>query len=275
MRKKILAIFTCFNRKEKTLSCVRGLIKENSGRDLHFIAVDDGSTDGTVEALEQIESVMVLHGTGELYYTGGMRKGMNYAKQEREIYDYVLLFNDDVDFYPNVLEQMAEKLGENGNSVLVGATCGSDGKLTYGGVKKKSYFRPSFGIVMSKETKVFCDTFNANCVLIPWGTFCKAPVMDVHYSHSLGDFAYGFTLGKLGYKMEVVDFFVGLCDDNPVDGTWRDPKVSRKKRIQLKESPKGLPAKEWFYFIKSYFGVASACIYTILPYVKILLGRPT
>lgn len=275
MKKKILAVFTCFNRKEKTLSCVTGLIKGNSGIDLYFIAVDDGSADGTAEALEQIESVTVLHGAGELYYTGGMREGMKYAKRQELSYDYVLLFNDDVEFYPEVIEKMADRISHGKNQVLVGATCGSDGKLSYGGAKKKSHFRPSFEIVMSKDAKVFCDTFNANCVLIPWEIFCKVPVMDAHYRHSLGDFAYGLTLGRLGYEMETVDFFVGVCDDNPVDGTWRDPKVSRKKRIQMKESPKGLPAKEWFYFIKSYFGVTSACVFTVLPYVKILLGRPT
>lgn len=275
MRKKILGIFTCFNRKEKTLSCIKGLIEENSGIDFSFAAVDDGSTDGTAEALEQMESVTVLHGTGELYYTGGMREGMKYAKQQGEKYDYVLLFNDDVVFYPNALEQMIERFGENGTQVLVGAVCGSNGKLSYGGAKRKSRFRPSFEIVMSKGERCLCDTFNANCVLLPWKIFSTAPIMDGHYRHSLGDFAYGLTLGKLGYEIEVVDYFVGVCDDNPADGTWRDPKVSRKKRIQMKELPKGLPVREWFYFIKSYFGVTSACIYTVLPYVKILLGRPT
>ena len=275
MRKKFLGIFTCFNRKEKTLSCIKGLIEGNSGIDFSFVAVDDGSTDGTAEVLEQMESVTVLHGTGELYYTGGMREGMKYAKQQGGKYDYVLLFNDDVVFHPNALEQMTERFGENGTQVLVGAVCGSNGKLSYGGAKRKSRFRPSFEIVMSKGERCLCDTFNANCVLLPWKIFSAAPIMDGHYRHSLGDFAYGLTLGKLGYAIEVADFFVGICDDNPADGTWRDPKVSRRKRIQMKESPKGLPVREWFYFIKSYFGVASACIYTVLPYVKILLGRPT
>lgn len=275
MKKRILAIFTCFNRKEKTCSSIKGLTAGNPGVELKFIAVDDKSTDGTAEALEALEAVEVVHGRGNLYYTGGMREGMKHARQQACSYDYVLLFNDDVEFYPGTLEQMADKLSHREDRVLVGAACGKNGELSYGGVKKKSRFRPSFEIVMSGEKTVFCDTFNANCVLIPWKIFCRAPVMDSHYRHSLGDFAYGLTLKKMGYEIEVVDFFVGVCDDNPADGTWHDPKVPRRKRFRLKESPKGLPAGEWFYFVKRYFGTASACVYTVLPYIKIILGRPT
>lgn len=275
MKKKVLAIFTCFNRKEKTLSCIRGLKEKNPGIELHFLAVDDKSTDGTAEALEQEEGVTVLHGSGDLYYTGGMRKGMQYAKQKGLRCDYVLLFNDDVAFYPYMLEQLVKEFSDDGTRVLVGPTCGKDGKLSYGGVKKKSHFRPAFEIVMSEGRRTFCDTFNANCVLLPWRIFSAAPVMDVHYRHSLGDFAYGLVLKKLGYEIEVADFFVGTCDDNPAGGTWRDPKIPRKKRIQMKEMPKGLPAREWFYFVKTYFGLISACIYAVLPYIKIMLGRPT
>ena len=44
---KIVVVFTCFNRKEKTLKCVERLIEGNKRIDFKFIIVDDGSTDGT------------------------------------------------------------------------------------------------------------------------------------------------------------------------------------------------------------------------------------
>lgn len=275
MRTKILAIFTCFNRREKTLQALERLVAGNPQLDISFIAVDDHSTDGTLEALEQLDYVKLLSGKGDLYYTGGMRKGMAYAQKQNDNNDYVLLFNDDVEFYENTVQRMVEAIKDSSDIVLVGATCGSDGQITYGGVKKISKLRPSFQILKSNNKKVYCDTFNANCVLIPWKIFQKAPVMDKHYRHSLGDFAYGLTLRKMGYLIEASDFFVGRCEDNPAEGTWRDPRLSRKERIRKKESPKGLPTKEWFYFVKTYFNVVSACAYAILPYIKIILRRPT
>lgn len=275
MKTRILAIFTCHNRKEKTLKCLKSLTEGNPEMDLHFVAVDDGSTDGTAEALEGIDQVIVVHGSGSLYYTGGMREGMKCARKQEAAYDYVLLFNDDVEFYEKAIQRMADAIPDDGHTVLVGITCGSDGQLSYGGVKKKSGFRPSFQIVMSGAEKIYCDTFNANCVLIPWEIFQTAPIMDSHYRHSLGDFDYGLTLKNMGYVIEAADFFAGECNDNPPDGTWRDPGLPRKKRIQMKESPKGLPAGEWFHFVRTYFGMVSACVYTVLPYLKIILGRPT
>lgn len=321
---RILGIFTCFNRKEKTLKCLQSLQSGNPNLDFHFLAVDDKSTDGTADALAALPEATLISGSGNLYYTGGMRMGIQEARKLSEAYDYVLLFNDDVDFYSHAIERLAN-LGEyrgkrseeqaalrqtgpvtekkqadakkgrktggrqtdmkagtgrpirsDNNRIWVGATCDRQGRLSYGGIRKKSRFRPSFQILMAEEGKqALCHTFNANCVLIPWEIFWTGPDMDEHYRHSLGDFDYGLQLQKQGNVIAVSDFFVGICEDNPPDGTWRDTRLSRRERFRLKEQPKGLPAGEWFYFIHKYFGFFSACVYTAVPYVKILLGRPT
>ena len=281
--KRILGIFTCFNRREKTLKCLASLQSQNESLDFRFLAVDDNSRDGTAKALEAWPEVTVIHGSGNLYYTGGMRVGIQRAKELGEAYDYVLLFNDDVEFYPHAVERLADlaesegpiDAGKKNGTILVGAACDRKGNLSYGGIKKKSRFRPSFQIMMGGQGREFCDTFNANCVLIPWNIFRTGPDMDGHYRHSLGDFAYGLQLREQGNVIAVSDFFVGICEDNPPDGTWRDPHLSRRERLRLKEQPKGLPAGEWFYFIRNYFGFFSACVYTAVPYIKIMLGRPT
>ena len=48
---KVTVIFTCFNRKEKSLKCMKTLAGQDSGIKYHFIVVDDNSTDGTAEAI--------------------------------------------------------------------------------------------------------------------------------------------------------------------------------------------------------------------------------
>ena len=47
---KITVVFTCFNRKAKTLECVKRLVEGNKTIEFEFVIVDDGSTDGTEEA---------------------------------------------------------------------------------------------------------------------------------------------------------------------------------------------------------------------------------
>ena len=60
---RVLALFTCFNRKEKSVHAVESLISGNPQIDFTFLVVDDGSTDGTAEALQKFP-VRILRGMG-------------------------------------------------------------------------------------------------------------------------------------------------------------------------------------------------------------------
>ena len=269
--KKVLGLMTCFNRKEKTKNAIETLRNGNPNLDFTFLVIDDKSTDGTKEEIEKIPQVEVISGNGSLFYSGGMRTAIECAKKSEKIYDYCLLFNDDVDFTVGAIEYLAEK----DNSVIwVGPTCDEKGKLSYGGVVKTSSWRPKTEIVMadSKAGRV-CDTFNANCVLIPWGIFMELDNIDNVYTHSMGDFDYGFSAGTKGYEIRVSDKFVGECPDNPASVSWRNTDISFKERIRRKESPKGLPSKEWFYYLKKNYNLLTAIIYSLIPYVRIILKR--
>ena len=89
----------------------------------------------------------------------------------------------------------------------------------------------------------------------------------------MGDFDYGFKASRKGIPIWVCDFFVGQCSDNPVSGTWRDINLSRMERLKRKENPKGLPVKEWWYYLNKNYSFGTAAIYSILPYLRILLKR--
>lgn len=269
---RILAICTCHNRREKTIKCIESLINGNS-TPFHFIVVDDGSTDGTKEALKTLKNIDVINGSGDLYYSKGMSKGMEYAKRHlKGEYKYVMLLNDDVCFFEGSIDSLT-KFAKDDRQIIIGATCDEQRKLTYGGGIKKSRFFPAFDIVMSGTQIIECDTFNANCVLVPFDIFLKEESIDCRFSHSLGDYDYGLRLSGAGYVLVVSDFFVGRCNDNPRRGTWMDSSLPIKRRIELKESPKGLPTKDWFYFVKRYYGFFSACISVVKPYIRIMIKR--
>lgn len=269
--KRVLGLMTCYNRKEKTIRALNNLIQGNPEIDFTFIVADDGSTDGTFEALKEMPEVKVLRGNGSLFYSGGMRLAISKAKEAKEACDYCLLFNDDVDFVPSSIEALCQK---DNSCIWVGPTSDERGNLTYGGVVKTSQWRPKTEIVMSdsKEGRV-CDTFNANCVLIPWKIFEKLDNIDTAYTHSMGDFDYGFSAGRKGYAIRVSDTFVGVCPDNPVSVSWRNTELSMKERLRRKESPKGLPGKEWFHYLNKNYNFITAIIYSVIPYLRILLKK--
>ena len=73
-------IIPCFNRKAITLGCSRRLTDTGASAGFRVLVVDDASTDGTAKAIARdFPEAEVLHGCGELYWTGAMELGMRHA----------------------------------------------------------------------------------------------------------------------------------------------------------------------------------------------------
>lgn len=271
---KIAILLTCHNRKEKTVNCIKKLCQNTA--DISFIVVDDGSSDGTIQALFELrkdlpssKKLAIIRGDGNLFYSGGMRLAMEHARNNISA-DIYMIINDDVEFEEGIIDRICES-GISNDKVYVGAMKNTSGNCSYGGVK---YIKGIHYTTVTPESQDrHCDTFNANCVVIPCDIFKSVPIMDSHYIHSLGDFDYGLSIGKSGYSIEVLDFYAGTCDNNPSDKTWRDTGLSRIERIRKKESVKGAPFKPWFYFLKKNFGITYAIIYSLTPYIRILIGK--
>lgn len=273
---RITVIFTCFNRKEKSVACVDSLIKGNPTIDFRFIVVDDGSTDGTSEALSILApNIHIIQGDGNLYWCGGMRVGIEYFQNNCLIEsDYCLLVNDDVEFYPHAVENMLKRLAGRENYVVVGATCNDSGDFTYGLKSREKWYKKNITrrIYPSKE-EVLGETFNANAVLLPTSIVRDNGNLDKAYTHSLGDYDYGFRLSRRGIRLISTADYIGVCNGNSSASSWHDPSLPRRERIKKKESVKGSPFKEWWHFLYVNFGLHSAIIYSLLPYFKIIFGK--
>ena len=272
----VTVMLTCFNRINFTIPCVKSLVEGNKNISFRFIITDDNSTDGTKEALEKLPySITILSGDGQLFWNGGMSKALDAALQASEKTEYYMLVNDDVAFQAEAIEELIKrhKNGPKEDAVIVGATADSKGKTSYGGVKLLSKHFAKFGLVEPSEEYQECDTFNGNCVLIPKQVFLKAGNVDGTYKHSMSDYDYGMHIRKLGYKIYNSAKHVGKCNDNDVSGSWRDTSLSRKERLKKKESPKGLPKKDWYYFIRKNYGFFPALYHSVTPYLRILLKR--
>ena len=260
----IAILITCFNRKEQTLSCLQRLraqtLPENTLYEV--ILVDDGSTDGTSDAIsEKYPDVMIVRSGGNLYWNQGMRLAWKTAMDNCS-YDYYLLLNDDTDLYDDaikrLLETEAQARNKSGKSaVAIGSIADSvDGHQTYGGVvRSKNYFGFRFSqLEPGDETKI-CDTFNANCVLISNEIVSEVGILSDRFTHGLGDYDYGLRAGECGFQCLIAPGYIGSCERNQEANTWRDPQLSFNKRKQLMYSAKGTPPDEWLYFVKRHAGM--------------------
>lgn len=270
----VTIIFTCYNRKEKSSIFVRSVQDENL--DIRFVVTDDGSTDGTDVDLQGLiqkgYKIDIVHGDGNLYWCGGMRKAVDHILDEGIQSDYYVFANDDVDVFDHALSEMIVQSRKHDDSVVVGVTCDRDGVMTYGGIRyrKRSI---KYDHVDVTNPDLSCDSFNCNLVLIPSAVFHTIGNFDSHFTHSMGDFDYGLRIKKAGIPIESTRRYVGICERNPLKKTWSDTSLSRKERFALKKSPKGLPHKEWFYFLNKHFGWWVAVTRSVTPYFKIWVGK--
>ena len=266
---RIAVVMTCHNRREKTLACVDSLSAHKSDAKLDFVIADSASDDGTAEALEKKpQRIQLLHCSTDCFWNAGMRAGLEFVLAHATDYDYCLLVNDDVKFFPEAIPLLLKEAGEN--RAVIGCTNNAEGEMSYGAVGLRSRHFARFAPIPPGSTQRI-DTFNGNCVLLPIDVLKTFGPTDPRYVHSMADYDYGLTLSRGGVELAVAAEFVGTCEDNPIEGTWRDRSLGFRERLRKKETPKGLPAGDWFYFIRKNYGLLPALYHSLTPYLRIFL----
>jgi GT2 family glycosyltransferase len=116
----VYVLLPVYNRREITLKFV-SYLQQQSYQDYKLILIDDGSTDGTEEAVkQQLPSVVVLKGKGHWWWAGGLQQGINWLKSNvKNLDDIVLMINDDTQFTECFFETALEVLKDKKNCFLL------------------------------------------------------------------------------------------------------------------------------------------------------------
>jgi GT2 family glycosyltransferase len=217
---KIIALATCYNRKELTLGSLAALKNQAlpDGVDFKICLVDDGSTDGTFEQVSKLyPDVKLIKGGGDLFWCGGMRFGWE-AWVSKQSYDAILVFNDDIVLFPNAINrllQSAKSVSHHSSPfVVVGSFRDkASGKVSYGGVVKKYRIHPSrFKLMQPSGLNVVCDTLNMNLALISAGAIELIGFLSSDYKHHRADYDYGLRLNAAGGHVIIAEGYFGECD---------------------------------------------------------------
>lgn len=126
---RIAAVVVTYNRKELLLQCVQALLNQQ-GTVCDVLVVDNASTDGTQQAVQQL-------GHSRLYYqntqsnlggAGGFHFGMKWAVEQG--YDYVWIMDDDCLPAPTALNELwqAHQTLKGGYGFLSSVVLWKDGK---------------------------------------------------------------------------------------------------------------------------------------------------
>lgn len=275
---RIAVLITCHNRKYKTLACIEAIFKQilSEAVSLHVYLVDDGSTDGTAEAVEQrYPQIKILQGDGNLYWNGGMR--VAFGEALKSDFDYYLWLNDDTILSPEAIARLLRtyhQLKEQGDTlrIVVGATCDPHtGEPTYGGLVRKSKWHPlKFKVLQAREQPTRCDTMSGNCVLVPRTVAQEIGNLDPSFTHSKGDWDYGLRLQKKGGSVWLAPGYLATCEEHPPNtNCWDNPDLTLRERVKMVLAPKFLPMGEWRVLLQRHTGLLWP-FYWVSPYLRLL-----
>lgn len=266
----IAVLLTVFNRKEKTLECLKSLHEQLplEGYHVDIYLTNDGCTDGTPEAIKQrFPHVCIINGDGNLFWNRGMF--LAWQEAAKKDYDFYIWLNDDTFVYLQMLQTLLKaSYIKNNKAIIVGPTQSRDhSKATYGG-------RLSNGdLIIPNGDLVQIDYFNGNIVLVPKDVFYKLGNLDYYFTHSKGDFDYGLRAGKKSIEMFQVGSFLGECDSHDYLDKWCDPKVPLLQRIKMMNQPNGMPPKETFHLEKRHYGLIIAVFHFFTIYIRCIFPK--
>jgi GT2 family glycosyltransferase len=219
--KRVELVTPVHNRRDITLQCLRSMSRvDRTGLDLHIIVVDDGSTDGTADAIQaEFPEVQLIKGDGSLWYTAGTNLGVKAALEHDP--DYILCFNDDSIFQEDTVRTLVECAERNPRSV-VGALLllwnepdrifqvAPFWNTFRGGWQHRRQLTVSN--VPREEFPV--EVIVGNCVLYPREIFERFGLLDPKISAQYGDAEFTTRIRKAGWQLLIDPRSRVLCKPN-------------------------------------------------------------
>lgn len=193
----VYVIVPVYNRKETTLTCLENLKQSGDLYRYRILIVDDASTDGTAEAVHaQYPEAIVLPGSGDLWWTGAMAQGMQYACDHGA--DYLFWLNDDCIPGPEALPKLVAFMQTHPDAI-VAPTCysleGGDRVAQHNGFLGRSSFAAKPGEVIEVQG------MSGWCVGMP-AAVCRrlGPPNAARFPHYNGDDMYILKATRSGFK---------------------------------------------------------------------------
>lgn len=279
MTLKLEIVTPVHNRREETLLCLRSLSRSRlAGVDVHIIIVDDGSSDGTRDAVSaEFPEVEFIPGDGNLWYTAGTNRGLEAAMRNGP--DYVLAINNDTVFDEYCVSNLIDCAESNPRSVVGPLLLNWEiphkifqvapkWDFWRGGVRH--WQKQTVWTVPQDPWQV--ELIVGNCVLFPAAAIREAGYMDEKRLVQYGDAEYTPRMLRRGWKLLIEPRARAFCKPNDVITGYRKLPFMKKIRESFLTPSGAYSLKRRLYM---NLGVAPSRIQALLAipifYVRVLL----
>jgi GT2 family glycosyltransferase len=191
---KNAVIIPVHNRRDLTLACLRHLRASGDLEPIGVIVVDDGSTDGTSEAVRaEFPKVEILRGDGSLWWTGAIALGMQHAFAAGA--EAVCWLNDDCLPAPGTLRMLFDDAVAPPGQIVAPACFDAKTKAAV-----PNAFLGRVRVSAQPGEKQPADGLSGFCVAWPRAAWLRIGRPDaVHFPHYYGDNAYTLLAARAGF----------------------------------------------------------------------------
>lgn len=202
-KEPVYILIPVHNRKQITLKCLATLGRNGDLERYHVVVVDDGSIDSTTEAIRTLyANVTVLQGDGNLWWTGAIALGMQYAYQQGA--KFLIWLNDDCQLAPETLSNLVNFGRSHPDSIVgcQGFEADQTGAIAFGG-KRKTW--QGYRFLQAPKGQVLpCDLLSGNIVCLPRAVVEKIGYPDAQLvPHYGGDALFLIRAQKAGFSLFV------------------------------------------------------------------------
>ncbi len=197
----VWVIIPVHNRRETTRACLVNLRTQGDLESFTVCVVEDASTDGTKEMLaEEFPEAEVVPGDGNLYWGGGIAKGMEHALSRGS--EVMVWLNDDCLPHPGSIRTLVDRVRET-KGLCGGVSFDPENPetITYSGSltgSHEGHVRPAVGHFLP------VDTINGNVVAIHREVTEAIGILPAsRFPHYGGDFIYCLKAHRAGIITEI------------------------------------------------------------------------
>lgn len=271
MKIEVGIIILNWNGKEISINCINSLKKYTNFKNYKIIFVDNGSTDGSVNAIrKKFPKIDIIINKKNIGFPKGMNIGIKYAKRKYNPKYFLLLNNDLIFFQKNWLKELLSVFKNKKIGIASPIMVFPNKKLQRAGSKIKNDINLIITSVTSTPERITkkelkrnklreINVFLGSCFLIKKEIIEKVGLLDERYSpYLVEDLEYSFRVQKAGYKIvtatnsEVIHL---------LHKTFKD-KIIKEEEKDIKRGY--IVIRNAFLFSLEYLGILKSILITLL-----------